>query len=409
MKAQFFVFLTVFAVGSVNLFSQTSPGHEFVDFIAANDRFGRALLKEVHAASPDKNIAMSPLPVSYIFGAVSEGSVLAATRQEIIHAFQWEGINLNGPSQLLYERFQPPDEVVERPALKTESSKTAANETRAKFGSALWMRTAFIYRGKNAISRYFLSTATSEFGMDAINIDRTKNLEATRKQWWRGRIPEPTVMAPSDLYAAGMIHLQDVWRGNIFLGSRIHKGDFQVGSWKHKTVDMMPSELGSYRYFRTDSFEAVMLPCWSVYLLVVLPAEGKDVFQIESQLANMMPTLDAELKPWLGDIELPKFRFQFETDLRPSLQKMGVSHVFEDLDIATIPQSRLKEVAQKVEIEVNEQGIRANAGTVMNGIYGGITAGSSPFHMKVNRAFIFLIRDNLTNSLVFIGAVTNPA
>ena len=65
---------------------------------------------------------------------------------------------------------------------------------------------------------------------------------------------------------------------------------------------------------------------------------------------------------------------------------------------------------QKVDIEVNEDGIRANAGTVANGVYGGIMGRQLlPFHMKVNRPFLFLIRDDLTGTLIFIGAVMDPA
>jgi len=33
----------------------------------------------------------------------------------------------------------------------------------------------------------------------------------------------------------------------------------------------------------------------------------------------------------------------------------------------------------------------------------------NPFHMVVNRPFLFFVRDNVTNSLLFAGAVMDPS
>lgn len=341
---------------------------------------------------------------------------MAVTSDEIGHAFEWDrGLALQGPSRLLLERFRPPaappPPIPSQPISKTTRSVPKRRKATA-LSEGLWMRTAFIYsdfHNRKVISEYFLNTATEEFGAEAINVSTRQDVVGAAKKWWRDYIPAPSVIGPSDFYVAGMMHLQDVWRGNTFSASTTHKGDFVLRSSEHETVDMMPSALSGYRHAQTDSFEAVILPCWSVYLLVILPAEGKDILQLESHLMNDPAALDNALKPEVGDVELPRLRFQSETDLGPSLQRMGVRQVFKNLDLVNIPNSHLKQVAQKVDLEINEQGIRANAGTVVNGIYGGVGGGIVPFHMKVNRPFLFLIRDHLTNSLVFLGAVMDPA
>lgn len=68
----------------------------------------------------------------------------------------------------------------------------------------------------------------------------------------------------------------------------------------------------------------------------------------------------------------------------------------------------LKGVAQKTEISVDETGIRADSETIVTGVYGGIMSGNPHFHMVLNRPFLFIIRDNATNALLFIGVVMNP-
>ena len=68
----------------------------------------------------------------------------------------------------------------------------------------------------------------------------------------------------------------------------------------------------------------------------------------------------------------------------------------------------LSGVVQKTEITVDENGIRADAGTIVHGVYGGVMGVQSPFHMTLDRPFLFIIRDNVTRALLFAGVVTNP-
>jgi serpin B len=92
---------------------------------------------------------------------------------------------------------------------------------------------------------------------------------------------------------------------------------------------------------------------------------------------------------------------------------MGVHRIFTDPGtlIGMVPEvgAILRGVLQKNEITVDEDGIRADSGTIMAGVYGGIMGGEpKPFHMVLNRPFIFIIRDNATHALLFLGVVMNP-
>lgn len=65
-------------------------------------------------------------------------------------------------------------------------------------------------------------------------------------------------------------------------------------------------------------------------------------------------------------------------------------------------------VAQKTEIAVDKNSIRADSGTVLAGVLGGIMTPNSPFEMTLDRPFLFIIRDNITGALLFAAAVMNP-
>jgi len=66
-------------------------------------------------------------------------------------------------------------------------------------------------------------------------------------------------------------------------------------------------------------------------------------------------------------------------------------------------------VSQKTDIQVNKEGIQADAEAVVGAIYGGIMGAQNAFRMELNRPFVFLIRDRTTNALLFIGVVADPA
>jgi serine protease inhibitor len=62
-------------------------------------------------------------------------------------------------------------------------------------------------------------------------------------------------------------------------------------------------------------------------------------------------------------------------------------------------------------LKIDEVGTEAAAVTV---VVIGITSGSwnnpdNPFYMRIDRPFIFVIKDNHANSLLFIGKIINPS
>ena len=63
-------------------------------------------------------------------------------------------------------------------------------------------------------------------------------------------------------------------------------------------------------------------------------------------------------------------------------------------------------VLHKAYIDVNEKGTEASAATAVGMTRGGISAPSEIF--RADRPFIFMIRDNITGSILFMGRIINP-
>jgi len=180
----------------------------------------------------------------------------------------------------------------------------------------------------------------------------------------------------------------------------------------------MVSALQHYKHIAADGFEAVALPGGDAYLLVLLPAVGKDIIELEGEFAVGQIDLDSVMKSEEGDVTLPISHIRFSADLEPPLRKLGLNSLFTDFRslgamVSTSEGAHLTAAVQRVDLDVDTWGIKASAITFLGGVAGGVMGGvmlppPQPFHMIVDRPFLFFIRDNVTDALLFAGVEMNP-
>lgn len=59
-------------------------------------------------------------------------------------------------------------------------------------------------------------------------------------------------------------------------------------------------------------------------------------------------------------------------------------------------------------IDVQEEGTEAAAATIVEMANLSTQGGGSPFHFKADRPFLYLIKENSTGAIVFMGKVEKP-
>jgi serpin B len=150
----------------------------------------------------------------------------------------------------------------------------------------------------------------------------------------------------------------------------------------------------------------------SLSLIVLLPKDKSGISELERKL-----TLE-NLKTWQNNLRkrrvivyFPKFKIESQFSLSQILAHMGMRDAFDPnrADFSAMVGKKelyISAVIHKAFVEVNEEGTEAAAAT---GIVVGVTsiAPSSPI-FRADHPFVFFIRENASQSILFLGRVVNP-
>ncbi len=110
-------------------------------------------------------------------------------------------------------------------------------------------------------------------------------------------------------------------------------------------------------------------------------------------------------------VHLPKFKLQVERSLSEILQEMGMSSVFQEKKADLTGMSSqdglsISAVVHKAFIEVNEEGTEAAAATAVCLVGCALRLEFQSF--TADHPFMFFIRHNPTNSILFLGRFRGP-
>ncbi|XP_011178835.1 serine protease inhibitor 42Dd [Zeugodacus cucurbitae] len=150
-------------------------------------------------------------------------------------------------------------------------------------------------------------------------------------------------------------------------------------------------------------FENTDLRMW-----FILPNKRNGLYELEQNLKGV--DFDELEKRWEWSsvtVNLPKFGFEFDTDLKPYLLKLGIRTMFTDeADFSNIfhespISTRVSRVQHKAFIDVNEIGCEAAAASVAVGVP--MSLPWDPKTFIADHPFVFIIRD--PHAIYFTGHI----
>jgi serpin B len=112
-----------------------------------------------------------------------------------------------------------------------------------------------------------------------------------------------------------------------------------------------------------------------------------------------------------GTVVLPRFKLEYGVELKQPLKALGMRAAFGKADFSGIADGPLfiSAVRQRAFVEVNEEGTEAAMVTGVPLTKGIHRDPPKPFQMIVDRPFLFLIEDQLTKMMLFMGVVYDPS
>jgi hypothetical protein len=208
MGARIVFILLLGAVGA-SVLAQSGPGQGFSNFIDANEKFGRKLLRQTHSSAPGQNVAVSPLPVSFAFALLKSASYDEVTLDEIQRIFGWTHLqNLAYPSRMLLAIFQ-------RPLPRLAPAHPQDRFLNLESPESLWMSSTFTYRGKGTLAEMFAARGKRDYGVEFRSVSQPASRQTTVSPAENSGASSPDV-AKHDLWILSTTHLRTAWADNTF-------------------------------------------------------------------------------------------------------------------------------------------------------------------------------------------------
>jgi len=171
-------------------------------------------------------------------------------------------------------------------------------------------------------------------------------------------------------------------------------------------------QTGAFRLLEKKDFQAAALPYkgQKLSMVVVLPraVEGLPALEKELNAENLalwLSELDKSQEEEI-DLFLPRFKVETGYDLIPPFKELGMKDAFSGAaDFRGMGGGlHISQIKHKAFCEVNEEGTEAAAATAVEMSEMGLRHPT----FRADHPFLYLIRDNETGCILFMGRLVNP-
>lgn len=365
--------------------------------ITSSNSFGLDLFQRVYAVEASDNVFLSPISASMALGMTMNGAV---------------GETWNGMRQGLHFGSLSQDEINVSYQGLMDLLLDLDPRVDVGIGNSIWIRDDFtvVPTFKDLVAQYFDATAREMDFADPATLDVING--------WISDVTRGLIQKGLDqITEADMVFLINAIYFNGKWVSRFDEDDTQQRDFARRDgssvqVPMMAQET-DFPYRETDAYQAVEMGYGgdAFSMVVVLPKPELSLDDVVASLDDDgWAALVAGMDSMEVELHMPKFTTRYDTYLNDPLVAMGMDSAFSrDADFNGLtpdPLACIQYVRQKSFVEVDEAGTRAAAVTVVG--IGVTSAPPPPPVMNVDHPFLFAIRERLSGTILFIGAIGDP-
>jgi serpin B len=364
--------------------------------LSSANTFSFAWWTQLNTAQQGENVFVSPLSASFALGMTLNGAA-NQTLEEMRTALQVGTATQHD----INEGY--------RSAIALLTSLDPA--VTASIANSIWYRNGFTFH------QTFFDTVKTYFGADVKGLDFTdmsgslSEINAWVNDRTNGKIPTilDRIRDSDVMFLINAIYFKANWREK-FDPARTTTETFHAAEGNSQPVQLMHRR-GDMRYAETATLQAVDIPYGNsaFVMTVVLPATGEDIESVASTLtAPAWQTLTGSMVTSEVQLALPKLTLSYERTLNDDLKALGMTIPFigdqADFTRMSPDGNRLfiSSVRQKAFVDIHEEGTEAAAATIVEV---GVTSAPVVHQMRVDRPYIFVIRERFSGTILFMGKI----
>lgn len=403
-----------------------APSGSAKDASAAITSFGADLFEQVAKTSGNANFAISPWSVESALGiaaAGAKGDTLAQMMSTL--GFQAFADNPSGVQLAMGELNRSLD--ASGREVDDDGDDDGDDDDRVlRSANALWiadgMRPDLNPEFAAMIaSMYGTGVQSAPFADDAEGARRTINkwVASNTDDKIKELLKSGTITSGTSMVITNAVAFDADW-ANEFDKKNTKNEPFHHLNGTTAEVKMMNQRLTGVNVWDGEHFSGIDLPYAgdNFSMSIVLPVAGQ--FEaVRAQLfaddgfATVFPG-HATLAMETVDLGLPKFQFRWSGSLSDHLKALGMTDAFSGKAnfsaMFANGSNAISEVVHEVYIDVDEEGTEAAAATGVVMVRTSMpTTPPVVRQMKVDRPFLFVIRDTATGTPIFMGQVLDPS
>jgi serine protease inhibitor len=369
--------------------SRVALDEQVTDAYAA---FGFDLFRELRDVAPDSNVFVSPTSAAFALTMAYNGAV-GTTADEMARALRVDHIDrqtLNATNRTWLD------------ALRSTGDPAAE----LAIANSVWHRPAppMLASFRDLVRTFYDAAVEPITTAAAIN--------AWVSAATRGRIPtivDGEIPGNVVAYLINAVYFKADWT-KPFDPKRTRDATFRRADGSTVPVRMMEQE-GAFEMRVDDVMSMLRLTYGSgrFSMVLALPAEGRGTGDIAARLEP------AAWRTWMTEfdsvprllVQLPRFEIEWSASLVPVLQAMGMGVPFlgGQADFSAMFEGGgpwIGDVLQKTFLKVDEKGTEAAAVTSITMVV------SMPPSITFDRPFFLAIYDHATETVLFLGQITDP-
>lgn len=403
LQASFIIGAIVFTVAQMEKIPMVIAGEPSDEqiLVQSNNAFAIALYNELRAA--EGNIFFSPHSISTALSMTLAGA-RGNTEAEMLKTlcFKLRQKNLHPAFGDILSRL-------------TKIQQTG--DVKLSVANSLWPQ-----KGYKLLDEY-MSLIKKHYGVSITAVDYVKAREAAREMinsW----VEDKTQNKVKDLIKPGIldsltrlvlvnaIYFKGNWEFQ-FETDQTKIGPFYLSPQKSVQAPLM-TQKQEFRYAEFKSLQMLELPYTGnrLSMIVLLPRNTDGLELLESSLtAENLNLWNRSLRKRKVVVSLPKFKMTSMFRLDEALKSMGMVDAFSMKANFSGMDGRtnwlyIGAVLHKAFVDVNEEGTEAAAATAV--VMKARAIPSAPKIFRADHPFIFLIQENTTGSILFMGRVSDP-